>query len=116
MAGQLIPEYPTHTKRNGCINCGSPKRLNTVNGPEQLYAFDQVVDEIVDLDGNIHSAMSVVLCETCIIEIAHLVGCVTPSEARRLQGLVNEAEAKARRFEEALRTRTDRLVKALHNA
>lgn len=107
MAFQPIDEYPIMVKRNGCIGCGSPRRQG-----ERLVMFDQMVDEIIDADGNVHSATSIVICESCIVELAVMVDCLTPLQATRLR---NENTDLARRLTEAeagLGTKTD-LMEAL---
>lgn len=102
MAGQLIAEYPHNTKRHGCLHCGAPRRPD-----ERLYQFDQLVDEIIDLDGNTHAGSVAVVCEACIIEIATVMGCLSPDKARRLQGLVDDLNRRLTDAEAQLSTRRD---------
>lgn len=72
MGHHLVPEYPVGTRHNGCLSCQSPKRGSW----EQLVMLDTWVDEIIDLDGNTYDAKRAVLCQTCITDMAHLVGII----------------------------------------
>lgn len=108
MAGQLIDEYPWNAKRNGCLHCGSPRRPG-----EALYQFDQLVDEIIDLDGNTHAGSVAVICETCMVELGTIAGCLTPVQARALQGQVNDLVARLKNAEETAGSRRE-IGKQLH--
>lgn len=102
MAFQFIDEYPPNVKRNGCINCAAPRRPG-----ERLIMFDQVVDEIEDLDGQTWAARSLVICEQCVIELAAMVDCLIPEHANRLRNRLAETEQQLRDAEAALGTRKD---------
>ena len=102
MAFQFIDEYPVHVKRNGCINCGAPCRPE-----ERLIMFDQVVDEIMDLDGQTWSALSIVICEQCVIELAAMVDCLIPDHANRLRDQITTLKQQLTEAEEALGTKKD---------
>ncbi len=100
MAGQFIDEYAHNTIRHGCLHCGSPRRPT-----ERLYQFDQLVDEILDLDGNTHAASVAVICETCMVELGGLVGCATPKQAAGLRSRIETLGDKITELEAALGTR-----------
>lgn len=102
MAFQRIDEYPFNAKRNGCFGCGAPRRKE-----ERLVQFDQMVDEITELDGTIHAASNVVLCETCIIELAVMMDLLTPIQAQRLRNENEQLQGRVREAEAALGTRQE---------
>ena len=107
MAGQLIDEYPWNAKRNGCLHCGSPRRPG-----EALYQFDQMVDEVIDLDGNTHAGSVAVICETCMVELGTIAGCATPAQTHALRAEVTDLLRRLKAAEETMGSRRD-IQKAL---
>lgn len=88
----LTDEYPYNsaspTHQPGCFVCGAPKRIE---GPEARHPNGELLvdlgvstDEVQELGGEVHSFKQCVICESCVREIASLVGCATPEHASRL--------------------------------
>lgn len=106
MAGQFISEYPHNAiglaGQIGCLHCGSPRRRD-----ERLYQFDKLVDEIVDLDGNTHSANVAVICGSCVVEIAAKLGCLGPDQATALQNEVSSLRSETASQRDQLHSRRD---------
>lgn len=88
----LTDEYPYNsaspTHQPGCFVCGAPKRTTGTEArhPNGEYLVDLGVstDEVQELSGEVHSHKSAIICESCVREIASLVGCVTPEHAAHL--------------------------------
>lgn len=67
MGWQILPEYPNGTIGNTCLVCNSilrPRTGNKADGHE--YALSTGV--FIDFEG------FVVICESCITEVAHMLG------------------------------------------
>lgn len=88
----LTDEYPYNaaspTHQPGCFVCGTPKRTE---GPEARHATGELLvdlgvstDEVQELSGEVHSFKQCIICESCIREIASLIGCATPEDSARL--------------------------------
>lgn len=116
MAFTIVPEYDDKTFGGGCFTCGAPRRNQSFReGGELLIDLGPLVDTVEDLDGNIHGFKKPIICETCIRELAAMVGCVTPDrierdnidhlrhENKQLTKRVSELEGVMDRFREVAR-------------
>jgi hypothetical protein len=94
MAFRLVDEYPPNSARGagtggGCFTCGCQKRTTGTQAyhPTGEYLIDLGVetDKVVGLDGEHYGGTIPVICETCALELAALVGCLTPTQSKRLK-------------------------------
>lgn len=115
MPPMVIPEYPPNAAgpdgSNGCFICHTPKRLSGTQvyheGGELLIDLGVMTDEILTLDHEALGGKRPVICETCALEIAHLVGCNTPSQARLIQGELELARAEVANLREEVESYKD---------
>jgi hypothetical protein len=113
MAFTVTHEYDDKTFGGGCFTCGAPRRNQQFRpGGEMLIDLGPLVDTVEDLDGNLHGFKKPIICETCVRELAVMVGCITPTQVERdnidhlkvensrLTKRVNELEGVMDRFRE----------------
>jgi hypothetical protein len=89
---QHINEYPWNAASPGggpgCFTCGAPNRTTGPqayhDGGELIVELGVETDVVQELDGTAHSLKVCALCETCIRELASMIGCDTPEEHDRL--------------------------------
>lgn len=76
----LIDEFPEYPRGRGvCFTCHAARRPN-----ERVVDLGVTTDEIVDLDGNIHGFTQPAICESCILELATMMGCISPEKTAEL--------------------------------
>lgn len=103
-----VDEYPSNaaspTDQPGCFTCGSPKRTT---GPEAKrpggeYLFDLGVqtDEVRELSGFTHAFKVCVLCESCVLELAALAGCLPPDRSDQLLQANISMSARLQEYDE----------------
>ena len=84
MAFTVVHEYDDKTFGGGCFTCGAPRRNQSFRpGGEMLIDLGPLVDTVEDLDGNLHGFKKPIICETCLRELAAMVGCITPTQIDR---------------------------------
>jgi hypothetical protein len=116
MAFTVVGEYDDKAFGGGCFTCWAPRRNQSFRpSGEVLIDLGPLVDTVEDLDGNLHGFKKPVICETCVRELATMVGCITPTqierdnidhlqvENKRLTKRVSELEEVMDRFREVTR-------------
>lgn len=72
MAFTFINEFPPHPLSDGtCFTCRASRRPH-----DRVVDLGRTYDHIEDLDGNVHSFKAAAMCESCITELAHMIGCL----------------------------------------
>ena len=98
----LVDEFPAHPRSNGtCFTCHTARRPK-----DRLVDLGVTTDEIVDLDGNIHGFTQPTICESCILELATMMGCIAPNKVQELGARLISAEDERDR----LRTKLNQLA------
>lgn len=96
----LIDEFPEYPRGNGtCFTCRAARRPS-----ERVVDLGVTTDEIHDLDGNVHGFTQPAICEACILELATMMGCISPKKTAelgaRLMAAEDEANLLRRKFNE----------------
>lgn len=103
MAWQLLPEFPPNTRAgNVCSICGSDLRQFRTGGHER--ALDTGI--WIDAEGRF------VICESCVIEAADLLGMIHAGTAHALRANILRVEHENRELKAGLDT-ANRLLKGL---
>ena len=88
MAFTLVDEFPAHPRSNGtCFTCHAARRPK-----DRLVDLGVTTNEIVDLDDNIHGFTQPTICESCILELATMMGCISPEKTAELGARLIAAE------------------------
>lgn len=88
MAFQLINEYPAYPLSDGtCFTCRASRRPN-----ERVVDLGRTYDHVEDLDGNVHSMKAAAICESCVLELAHMFGCASQARTEQLVTDLNAAQ------------------------
>lgn len=90
MAWTRLQTFPTYGRTYPlCSVCGSPQRRDNSRNSGWEDVFDTGTD--IDQEGN------VVICETCIVEVSHMIGFVDPAEVARTQAEAEDAKLNLER-------------------
>lgn len=104
----LTDEYPHNaaspTNQPGCFICGTPKRTS---GPEARHPGGELLvnlgvstDEVQELSGEVHSYKVAVICESCVREVAALIGCADPERTAFLESANQSMAARCADYEQ----------------
>lgn len=107
MAFGFIDEYPAVITDGVCFTCYAPRRDN-----ERLINTDRIYDVVEDGEGTVHYYKVAVICETCVQEMADLIGCWSKRKARMLENRLCKAEDER----DAYRNKIDELAAKLVEA
>lgn len=91
-------EYPDYPRSDGvCFTCRASHRPN-----ERLIDLGVNYDEVTDLDGDVHMFKQATICETCVLELATMVGCIAPQKVQELGARLMAAEDERDRLRSKL--------------
>lgn len=94
----IIPEYPDYPRSDGtCFICRASRRPN-----ERVVDLGVTYDHVEDLSGNIHMFKIAAVCESCILELATLMGCIAPKKVTELGERLMSAEDERDRLRDKL--------------
>jgi hypothetical protein len=77
VAFQLLPEFPPHTRGSTCSACNCSRR-----------EYDRIIDPNITIEFEGH----LMLCETCVAEMARLIGFIDPAKATDLSEKLARAD------------------------
>lgn len=82
---QLIAEFPPDTRFNTCVTCNAARREN---------------DLLIDLEVFIEFEGKLIMCETCVVACANLIGLVSAPDAEKLRTKIRELQTKVDTLEQ----------------
>lgn len=93
-----IDEFPAYPRGDGtCFTCRAARRPG-----ERVVDLGRITDEILDLDGNTHGFTQPAICESCILELATMMGCIAPKKVTELGARLMAAEDERDRLRSKL--------------